>query len=62
VLLETLVDPRFDGASYRAANWIVVGTSTGRGRNDRHRRIVRAPKRVLIYPLVADAAARLRGD
>jgi hypothetical protein len=62
VLLETLVDPRFDGASYRAANWIVVGTSTGRGRNDRHRRLVRAPKRVLIYPLVADAAARLRGD
>jgi hypothetical protein len=32
VLLDTLVDPRFDGASYRAANWIVVGTTTGRGR------------------------------
>jgi len=62
VLLETLVDPRrFDGASYRAANWIVVGTTTGRGRNDRHRHVVRAPKRVLIYPLVPDAAERLRG-
>ena len=62
VLLETLVDPqRFDAASYRAANWIVVGTTTGRGRNDRHRRAVRVPKRVLIYPLVPDAAQRLRG-
>ena len=62
LLLETLVDPRrFDGASYRAANWIVVGTTTGRGRNDRHRRVVRVPKRVLIYPLVPDAAERLRG-
>jgi hypothetical protein len=31
VLLETLIDPaRFDGASYRAANWIVVGTTSGR--------------------------------
>jgi hypothetical protein len=63
LLLETLVDPRrFDGASYRAANWIEVGTTTGRGRNDRHRRVVRAPKRVLVYPLVPDAARRLRGQ
>lgn len=63
LLLETLVDPRrFDGASYRAANWIVVGTTTGRGRDDRHRRAVRAPKRVLVYPLVPDAARRLRGQ
>ena len=62
VLLETLVDPtRFDGASYRAANWIVVGTTTGRGRGDRDHRAARAPKRVLLYPLVRDAAAQLRG-
>jgi hypothetical protein len=64
VLLETLIDPaRFDGASYRAANWIVVGTTTGRGRNDRTpRRTARVPKRVLIYPLVGDAAQQLRGQ
>jgi len=63
VLLETLIDPaRFDGASYRAANWIVVGMTTGRGRNDRgSRRTARMPKRVLIYPLVGDAAQQLRG-
>jgi len=62
LLLETLIDPgRFDGASYRAANWIVVGTTTGRGRNDRApRHTARVPKRVLIYPLVRDAARQLR--
>lgn len=63
VLLETLIDPaRFDGASYRAANWVVVGMTTGRGRNDRGARHTRGvPKRVLIYPLVGDAAQQLRG-
>lgn len=62
VLLETLVDPdRFSGACYRAANWIEVGTTTGRGRMDReHQRHDLAPKKVLIYPLVRDAAQRLR--
>jgi hypothetical protein len=53
---------RFDGASYRAANWVVVGMTTGRGRNDRGARHTRGvPKRVLIYPLVGDAAQQLRG-
>jgi len=63
VLLETLVDPaRFDGASYRAANWIVVGETTGGGRREQaRRRQARAPKRVLLYPLAKDAARRLRG-
>jgi hypothetical protein len=62
VLLETLVDPtRFDGGCYRAANWISLGQTTGRGRMDRYsRRVGAAPKRVLLYPLVKDAAARLR--
>ncbi|MCG5505432.1 Druantia anti-phage system protein DruA, partial [Ectothiorhodospira variabilis] len=35
-LLETLVDPRyFRGTCYRAANWIAVGETRGRGRDDR---------------------------
>jgi hypothetical protein len=60
-LVETLVDSRrYKGSCYRAANWIVVGATTGRGRMDRHnRRAGEAPKSVLIYPLVADAAQRL---
>ena len=36
VLLETCVDTRrFKGTCYRAANWIEVGKTAGRGRNDR---------------------------
>lgn len=64
VLVETLVDPtRYTGAGYRAANWIEVGETTGRGRADRHHAHHGAhPKRVWVHPLVADARARLRGE
>ena len=57
VLLETLVDPsRYTGTCYRAANWIEVGETTGRGRMDRnHGRDGLAPKRVWLYPLVPTA-------
>ena len=61
-LVETLVDPhRHHGGSYRAANWVVLGATTGRGRMDRHcRRAGEAPKTVLVYPVVRDAKRRLR--
>ena len=61
LLIETLVDRRrFAGTCYRAANWIELGDSSGRGRMDRaHARHGQAPKRVLVYPLVADAQRRL---
>ena len=47
-LLETLVDPaHYRGVSYRAANWIAVGLTRGRGRDDRaHQRHGVAPKQV----------------
>jgi hypothetical protein len=53
VLLETLVHKsRFKGTCYRAANWIHVGTTTGRGRMDRYsRRKGMAPKEIYLYPL-----------
>ena len=62
LLVETLVDAaRFRGSCYRAANWLEVGTTTGRGRMDRaHARHGHAPKRILLYPLRPDAARRLR--
>ena len=61
-LAETLVDQqRFRGGCYRAANWIEVGQTTGRGRMDRtHQRHGAAVKTVWIYPLVKHAARRLR--
>lgn len=62
VLVETLVDPaRFTGGCYRAANFRVLGPTTGRGRMDRERvREGAAVKTVLVYPLVKDAPQRLR--
>ena len=64
LLIETLVDARrFTGTCYRAANWIELGASAGRGRMDRaHARHGQAPKRVLVYPLVADAGRRLAAE
>jgi hypothetical protein len=62
LLAETLVDPeRFRGTCYRAANWIALGNTTGRGRMDRdHRNENLAPKKLFLYPLVADARGRLQ--
>jgi len=62
LLAETMVDvSRFKGTCYRAANWIELGQTTGRGRMDReHRRHGQAPKRILVYPLVRHAARQLR--
>lgn len=64
VLLETLVDAeRFTGTCYRAANWIPLGTTAGRGRFDRHhQRHGCEPKHLFVYPLVAHARAILRGE
>lgn len=61
VLLETLVDPaRYRGTCYRAANWIALGPTSGRGRMDRAgQRHGVAPKEVLVYPLTPDARRRL---
>lgn len=51
--LETFVDPtRFRGTGYRAANWIVLGRTTGRGKADLTHRPTRSIKDVLGYPLV----------
>ena len=63
LLVETLVDPaRYTGGCYRAANWVEVGATAGRGRDDRHHaRHGARPKRVFVYPLTRDAVARLRG-
>jgi hypothetical protein len=49
---ETFVYPaKFRGTCYRAANWIVLGRTTGRGKDDQTRRANRPLKDVLGYPL-----------
>jgi hypothetical protein len=50
--IETFVDPtRFKGTCYRAANWVYLGQTTGRGKNDQTGRANRPLKDVLGYPL-----------
>jgi hypothetical protein len=51
-LVETFVDTsRFRGACYRAANWLDLGQTTGRTRQDRSHQIAVPAKRVWVYPL-----------
>jgi hypothetical protein len=50
--LETFVDPeRFRGTCYRAANWVLLGRTTGRGKDDQTGRPNRSIKQVLGYPV-----------
>jgi hypothetical protein len=50
--LETFVDPeRFRGTCYRAANWIFLGKTTGRGKQSNSYVPNRSIKEVLGYPL-----------
>jgi hypothetical protein len=64
LLLETLVDAvRFRGTCYRAANWIQIGQTAGRGRMDReHKAHGQAVKDIYVYPLVRDPRQRLCGS
>ena len=49
---ETFIDPgRFRGTCYRAANWKLLGLTTGRGKNDQTNRPNRPIKEVLGLPL-----------
>jgi len=51
-LLETFVDPdRFAGTCYRAANWEVVGQTTGRGKDCPDWKPNRSRKQILVLPL-----------
>lgn len=58
-LMETYVDLSRAGTAYRAANWIEVGRTSGRGRQDSTRRAGLGSKRVLLYPLCRRDLARL---
>ena len=57
---ETFVDTeRNQGTCYRAANWMELGLTTGRGKADMTHTPNRSLKRIFGYPLVADYRERL---
>lgn len=61
-LLETFVETgRFQGTCYRAANWVRVGETTGRGKYDRYNQRNEPVKAVLLYPLTRTFREELRG-
>jgi len=63
VWLETFVDPErgFLGTCYKAANWIYLGQTTGRGKNDQTRRPNRSLKDFWGYPLKRNVREVLYG-
>jgi hypothetical protein len=59
-LAETFIETdRFDGSAYAAANWVCVGQTQGRGRNDRAFAQALPVKKVWVYPLRVDFRAVL---
>jgi hypothetical protein len=60
--LETFVDKdRFAGTCYKAANWIYLGDTTGRGKNDKTHRPNRSIKAVWGYALSKNFRTKLCG-
>jgi len=64
VWLETFVDPArgFAGTCYKAANWISLGQTTGRGKDDQAHKVNRSLKWVFGYPLRPDFREVLYGQ
>jgi len=59
VLVETFVTPPWRGTCYRAANWLHLGQTAGRGRQDRYGRRAESVKEIWVYPLARDWRWRL---
>jgi len=60
-VVETFVErQRFQATGYRAANWVAVGTSTGRTRQDRYSSLQTPLKDIYLYPLRRDFREVLR--
>ncbi|MCK4623644.1 MAG: IS4 family transposase [Desulfuromonadales bacterium] len=51
-LVESFVDTSgYSGGCYRAANWIAVGKTKGRGRQDRFKQSALSTKAIYVYPI-----------
>jgi hypothetical protein len=52
LLIESFVDTeRYSGTCYQAANWLTIGKTKGRGRQDRHSESALSQKTIVMYPL-----------
>ena len=63
VLIETFVDlAHFKGTCYKAANWVYLGETKGRGRMDRNKEYKLSKKAIFMYPLQRDFKSYLKGE
>ena len=61
--VETFVDSsRFRGVCYQAANWQLLGQTTGRGRDGGHHNPILPIKDIYLYPLDKSYRSRLKGE
>jgi len=51
LLLESFVDEAWSGTCYQAANWIKIGKTKGRGRQDKHNQQALSRKAIYVYPI-----------
>ena len=51
LLVESFTDERYEGTCLRAANFVCVGQTVGRGRQDRHKRFEKTVKTIYMYAL-----------
>ena len=59
-LVESFVDTdHFIGTSYKAANWVAIGQTQGRGRQDREHQGAKSIKTIYVYELESDLRTRL---
>lgn len=59
-LVESFVDTEhFAGTSYQAANWVEIGQTQGRGRQDRENRRAKTVKAIYVYELEPDLRTRM---
>jgi hypothetical protein len=60
VMVETFVEtPRFRGTCYKAANWVHLGETKGRGKMDRSHKAQLPRKSIWVYPLARNYQERL---
>jgi len=61
LLIETFVDAeKYSGHCYRAANWLSLGTTQGRGRYDRYTKKEVGLKHIWVLPMTRDPWSQLR--
>jgi len=61
VLLETFVDPaKFDGTSYRAGNWVELGSTRGYAKHGGLHHNSQTPKKIFVFPVRQKFRTNLR--